>query len=123
MTWASAAQAAEDAALRWVAAAEIAREPAPAQLVTAVGGAISQAATAALSAAVDTARVRVDLLRRLSSASTSGSTLERLREANRVLFTVEYRLAIANPSTAAAKSRLAEAKAARLGAAVKWQCQ
>ena len=119
MTWANVAEAAEDAALRWAAAADVARDPVQAQLDTADGdiaSLVSQAATTAWRAAVAAARVRVELMRHLNSANTTGNSMGRLREAKRVLFTVEYCLAIANPSTAAAKSRLSEAKAALFSA-------
>ena len=74
MTWASAAQAAEDAALRWAAAVDVAHDPVPAQLGAAVGGAdsiISQAAAAALTAAISAARVRVDLVHHLYTGTAT----------------------------------------------------
>ena len=117
MTLANAAQAAEDAALRWAAAADVARDPALVQLDVAVGSAaslLSQAATTALSAAVAAAQVRVELARRLCVTSHKNPLI--LREAKHVLFTAEYRLAMTNPSAAAAESRLAEAKAAHFSA-------
>ena len=115
-TWATAAEAAEDAALRWVAAAEVARDPTPAQSDAATGSIallVSHNATAALTAAVVAARVRVDLARSLLADTSIGSSNERLREAKCDLFAAEYRLAVANPSAAAAGSILAGAKAAR----------
>ena len=90
-----------DEALRWVAAAEVARGPAPSQVDVAVGGAaallIMQTATTALTAAIAAARVRVDLARKFCDADTSGGTMQRLREAKRGLFTAECRLATPNP--------------------------
>ena len=54
--------------------------------------------------------MRVDFAHQLYVLTSKNSW--RLREAKRALFTAEYRLATPNPSAAAAKSRLAEAKAA-----------
>ena len=82
MTWVSAA---EDEALRWVAAAEVAHDPAPSHSDAAIGSIaslVSQSATAALTAAVAAARVRVDY--RLNSARGS-AYVRSLREAKRGL--------------------------------------
>ena len=107
--------AAEDAALRWVAAAEVVLDPAPSQSDSAVGGAtslVSTAATTALAVAVTAARLRVDLVRHLYVDSMHLSHCT--RDARSALFTAEYRLDVADSSAAAAKSRLAEANAALL---------
>ena len=107
MTWMRATENAEDAALRWVAAADVARDPAPAQLAGAVAEAAAAVASAALTAAVDAARLRVEFTRAKHKQSFQSDVLE----AKRGLFTAEYRLAVANPSAAAAESRLAGATA------------
>ena len=109
---ANAAAEAEDAALRWVAAAQLERDTAPTQMnAAALGTATSQAAVAALTAAEAAARSRVDyLLSRIACRTPD------LRNSKSELYTAEYRLILADLSAAAAVSRLSDARASRISA-------